>query len=319
MHMWKATCEHTLERNLFLVKCVDQHFHRRGTLKSHVRTHTGEKPFSCEVCGSAFAINRNIEKTHANTHWERNLFRVKCVDQHFHKDKELWKDTFEHTLERNLIHVKCVVQHFQKDGQFENSYATHTLKTEPFSCEVCEIRIFSKRHIWKVHMRTHTGESSVSLYKGLSTSDMRILPPGSKPWPNIPITLTMNNTNSHVTYWQDVAQNKKVPLASRLRTKLCEVTNGAPSLSDTTTSINSKLDTPPDQPNNGHGIQQNQSKTTRKRKYITTKWSIEEKRTILHCFALLKIWEMGQRKENSIWETNTILHPTKRIIKSHHN
>ena len=106
----------------------------------------------------------------------------------------------------------------------------------------------------------------------------------------------MNKTNSHVAYWQDVAQYKKVPLA-QLRTKLCEVTNDAPSPSNTTTCINSKLDTPPDQPNNGPGIQQNQSKTTRKRKYITTKWSIEEKRTILHCFAYSRYEKWGRGKK----------------------
>ena len=108
----------------------------------------------------------------------------------------------------------------------------------------------------------------------------------------------MMSTTKDNSYWQNGAQDKKVPL-TRLRTGTGKESDSAASLgtSGESSSTGNHLDTPLDQQNPGPGLQENPKRVTKnKRNYTQTKWSIEEKKIILYCFNYSRYESWGRKK-----------------------
>uniref|UniRef100_G3NLN0 C2H2-type domain-containing protein n=1 Tax=Gasterosteus aculeatus aculeatus TaxID=481459 RepID=G3NLN0_GASAC len=65
----KKSCDGQLKGKVPKLKCnfCDKIFSKNFDLQQHIRSHTGEKPFQCIVCGRAFAQKSNVKK-HMQTH-----------------------------------------------------------------------------------------------------------------------------------------------------------------------------------------------------------------------------------------------------------
>ncbi|XP_068216410.1 zinc finger protein 665-like isoform X2 [Palaemon carinicauda] len=138
-------------QNIYQCAVCLKEFSRKSTCKSHMKLHTGERPFECETCGMTFASKSNLTN-HVLTHTHQ-----KCATcgKTFTSKPLLKSHMIMHSSERphecNLC-GRC----FKRKGELRSHMVTHTGEKR-WKCEVCG-NLFTERHSLKTHMRLHTGE-----------------------------------------------------------------------------------------------------------------------------------------------------------------
>nr|XP_057944510.1 zinc finger protein OZF-like [Doryrhamphus excisus] len=150
---------HTGEKTFSCSVC-GKAFIRQAHLISHMRTHTGEKPFTCSVCGERFSLKGNLIR-HTRTHTGEKPFSCSVCDTRFSVRPALIQHMRTHTGEKPFLCSFCG-ERFSQRGHLIGHTRTHTGE-KPFSCSVCGKR-FSIKGTLKVHTRTHTGEKPFSCH-----------------------------------------------------------------------------------------------------------------------------------------------------------
>ncbi|XP_034057134.1 zinc finger protein 271-like [Gymnodraco acuticeps] len=142
------------EKKPFSCSVCKKAFSLSGSLKRHMRVHTGEKPFSCSVCKKAFSQSGSL-KTHMRVHTGEILHSCSVCKKAFSQSGDLKAHMRVHTGEKPFTCSVCK-KAFSQSGHLKAHMLIHTGE-KPFTCSVCK-KAFSHSGHLKSHMRVHTGE-----------------------------------------------------------------------------------------------------------------------------------------------------------------
>ncbi|XP_076840537.1 LOW QUALITY PROTEIN: zinc finger protein 64 [Brachyhypopomus gauderio] len=143
---------HTGERP-FECELCHKRFSRRDKLNLHSRSHTGEKPHRCKHCPYAAADSSSLKK-HLRVHYDERPFKCQICPYASRNSSQLTVHLRSHTGDAPFQCNQCDAK-FKINSDLKRHSRTHSGE-KPYQCDLCDYRCAMKANL-KSHVQLKHG------------------------------------------------------------------------------------------------------------------------------------------------------------------